>query len=180
MRSALPMSAITTTQLPTDIATVDAGAIPKLGHDEAMGLAEIEFARTVDLLQQLSPDDWEMSTVCSLWNVQSMVAHVVGMAEAQASYRQFAHDFRVARKRSGGAMIDAMNACQVSDRATLTPRQLMDRLAGTAAKAVRTRRRTPSLMRRTVRLRQDPPSRYLARNGTCHGVDREARRSPCR
>jgi len=25
-------------------------------------------------------------TVCTLWNVQSMVAHVVGMAEAQASF----------------------------------------------------------------------------------------------
>src|SRR5580704_4185456 len=50
-----------------------------------------------------------------------------------------------------------MNACQVRDRADLTPRQLTDRLTGIAAKAVQTRRRSPALMRQMVRLRQDPP-----------------------
>lgn len=155
MTSARPVTA--TMDVPSSSMTVDVGTIPRLGHDEAMGLAETEFTRMVDLLQQLDADDWEQPTVCALWNVQSMVAHVVGMAEAQASYRQFAHDFRVARKRRGGAMIDAMNACQVRDRATLTPRQLTNGLAGVATKAVRTRRRAPALMRRTVRLRQDPP-----------------------
>ncbi len=157
MTSATPANATTATPLPSSIEAIDVGTIPKLGHSEAMALAETEFARTVELLQQLSVDDWFQPTVCALWNVQSMVAHVVGMAEAQASYRQFAHDFRVARKRSGGAMIDAMNACQVRDRATMTPAQLTDGLAGIATKAVRTRRRSPALMRRTVRLRQDPP-----------------------
>ncbi len=155
MTSAPPVSATTTTQ-PSN-ASVDVETIPRLEHREAMALAETEFARSVALLEQLSPAEWVRATVCSDWNVQAMVAHVVGMAEAQASYRQFAHDFRVARKRSGGAMIDAMNACQVRDRADLTPRQLTDRLAGVAAKAVRTRRRSPGLMRRVVRLRQDPP-----------------------
>jgi len=155
MTSAMPVSATTTTSPST--ASVDVEAIPTLEHREAMALAETEFARSVELLQQLSPDDWDRATVCSEWNVQAMVAHVVGMAEAQASYRQFAHDFRVARKRSGGAMIDAMNACQVRDRADLTARQLIDRLTGIAAKAVRTRRRSPALMRRVVRIRQDPP-----------------------
>jgi uncharacterized protein (TIGR03083 family) len=151
----MPVSAITTTQ-PSN-ASVEVGAIPGLEHREAMALAETEFTRSVELLQQLSPDDWDRATVCSEWNVQAMVAHVVGMAEAQASYRQFAHDFRVARKRSGGAMIDAMNACQVRDRADLTPRELTERLTGIAAKAVQTRRRSPALMRRVVRIRQDPP-----------------------
>src|ERR1700683_741866 len=157
MTSATARGGITTTNVPSSDEAVDAAAIPKLGHFETMALRETEFARTVQLLQQLSPDDWERPTVCTLWSVQSMVAHVVGMAEAQASYRQCAHAFRVARKRNGGAMIDAMNACQVRDRAELTPRQLTDGLAGIATKAVRTRRRTPALMRRAVRLRQDPP-----------------------
>lgn len=145
------------TQQPAGITTLDAGSIAKLDHAEAMDLAETEFARTVDILQQLRPHDWELPTVCPLWNVRSMVAHVVGMAQAQASFRQFAHDFRAARKRSGGAMIDAMNASQVRDRAELTPDQLMVGLASVAAKAVRARRRTPGLMRRMVRIRQDPP-----------------------
>jgi hypothetical protein len=50
MTSATPMSAITTTNVPSSVETVDAAAIPKLGHDEAMALAETEFARTVQLL----------------------------------------------------------------------------------------------------------------------------------
>jgi uncharacterized protein (TIGR03083 family) len=131
--------------------------IPALGHDEAMGLAETEFARMVALLRTLSADDWTKDTVCTLWSVQEMVAHVVGMAEAQGSFRQFVHDFGVARKRTGGAMIDALNASQVRDRAGLTPEQLVDRLAAGAPKAVRARRRTPAVMRTVMRFKQDPP-----------------------
>jgi uncharacterized protein (TIGR03083 family) len=155
MTNGLPVSATTATQ--PSIASVDVDAIPVLEHREAMALAETEFARSIAILQQLSPEDWGRTTICSQWDVQSMVAHVVGMAEAQASYKQFAHDFRVARKRDGGAMIDALNACQVRDRADQSPRQLTDRLTRIAGKAVRTRRRSPALMRRMVRLRQDPP-----------------------
>ena len=135
----------------------DVTTIPPLGHDEAMELAAAEFVRAVDLLRTLRADEWAMETVCTLWTVQSMVAHVVGMAEAQASLRQFMHDFGVARKRTGGAMIDALNAAQVRDRAELTPEQLVDRLATAAPRAVRARRRTPAVMRKLVRFKQDPP-----------------------
>lgn len=132
-------------------------SIPELGHAEAMVLAETEFARMVELLRDLRVDEWQQPTVCTLWKVQEMVAHVVGMADAQASLRQFMHDFRAAGKRSGGAMIDALNATQVRDRAELTPAQLVDRLAEVAPAAVRARRRTPALLRRGLHLKQDPP-----------------------
>ena len=54
--------------------------IPKLGHDEAMHLAETELARMVQLLRQLDEPEWQKQTVCDLWDVRAMVAHVVGMA----------------------------------------------------------------------------------------------------
>jgi uncharacterized protein (TIGR03083 family) len=135
----------------------DAGAIPKIGHDEAMVLAETEFARMVDLLRQLRSDEWQRPTACELWDIRAMGAHVLGMAEAQASLRQFAHDFRAASKRSGGPMIDAMTSTQVRERAELTPAEVVDRLANVAPRAVRARRRYPALVRWGVRLRQDPP-----------------------
>jgi uncharacterized protein (TIGR03083 family) len=138
-------------------APADVAAIPALTHGEAMGLATEEFTRMVELLRTLRTDEWPMDTVCSLWTVQQMTAHVVGMAEAQASFRQFVHDFSVARKRSGGAMIDALNESQVRDRADLTPEELVTRLAAIAPKAVRSRRRTPAVMRKVVRFKQDPP-----------------------
>jgi uncharacterized protein (TIGR03083 family) len=153
MTTALPIAAPAAGSMPS----TDVVAIPRLGHTEAMGLATTEFARMVDLLQHLTDDEWLQPTVCSLWNVQAMVAHVVGMAEAQASFRQFLHDFRAAGKRSGGAMIDALNATQVSDRTGVTPPQLVARLAGIAPAAVRSRRRTPALMRNAVHFKQDPP-----------------------
>jgi len=136
----------------TDVAT-----IPRIDHAEAMVLAETEFARALDLLRTLDPDAWHTQTVCDLWDVRSLVAHVLGMAEAQASFRQFVHDLRAARKRSGGPMIDAMTATQVRERAELSPDQLIGRLADIAPAAVRARRRAPALLRWAVRMRQDPP-----------------------
>jgi uncharacterized protein (TIGR03083 family) len=141
----------------TETSAAEVTTIPALGHDEAMRLAATEFTRMVDLLRSLRAEEWSLETACTLWPVRAMVAHVVGMAEAQASFRQFAHDFGVARKRKSGAMIDALNAGQVRDRAEVTPEELVDRLAGVASKAVRARRRTPAVMRKLVRFQQDPP-----------------------
>jgi len=139
------------------LTVADVATIPRLDHHQAMGLAETEFARVVDLLRRLDSDDWHKPTVCALWDVRDLVAHVLGMAEAQASFRQFVHDLRAANKRTGGPMIDAMTATQVRERAELTPAQLIDRLAANAPAAVRARRRTPALMRWAVRMKQDPP-----------------------
>jgi uncharacterized protein (TIGR03083 family) len=138
-------------------AVPDVAGIRKLGHAEAMVLAATEFQNMSTLLAQLRPDEWARPTVCGLWDVRAMVAHVVGMADAQASFGQFLHDFRSARKRTGGAMIDAMNATQVRERAALTTTQLIDRLVKIAPKAVGARRRTPAPMRSIVRFKQDPP-----------------------
>ncbi len=153
MTTALPIAILT----PANTASVDVVAIPTLGHAEAMGLASTEFTRMIELLEQLTVDDWQQPTVCAPWNVHQLVAHVVGMAEAQASFRQFVHDFRSARKRSGGAMIDAMNATQVRERADMTTTQLVERLVQIAPRAVRSRKHTPALMRKLKLMKQDPP-----------------------
>jgi uncharacterized protein (TIGR03083 family) len=139
------------------LAVVDVGSVPPLGHRQAMVLAETEFARVLDLLRGLSDEEWRRPTVCPGWDVRALASHVLGMVEAQASVRQFAHDFRAAAKRSGGAMIDAMTATQVSERAHLSPEGIVSRLAEIAPRAVRARRRTPRVARWAVRMRQDPP-----------------------
>jgi uncharacterized protein (TIGR03083 family) len=128
-----------------------------LGHNEAMGLAETEFTRMVAHLRTLIAEEWRQPTVCELWDVRAMASHVLAMAEAQASIRQFAHDFRAASKRSGGKMIDAMTATQVAERASMTPDAIISRLAAIAPNAVKARRRTPAVVRHTIRMKQDPP-----------------------
>ncbi len=138
-------------------ATIDAPVQAPLTHRQAMGLAADEFAQMIALLRGLKADDWTTPTVCELWDVRAMASHVLAMAEAQASMRQFAHDFRAAGKRSGGKMIDAMTAIQVDERSSLTPAQIIEQLVDVAPKAVRARRRTPAPVRWAVRMRQDPP-----------------------
>jgi uncharacterized protein (TIGR03083 family) len=138
-------------------AMIDAAVAPPLGHREAMVLAEAEFAAMVAQLRGLSPEDWGRPTVCELWDVRAMATHVLGMAEGQASFRQFAHDLRAASKRTGGKMIDAMTATQVRERSSMTPEAIIDRLARVAPQAVKARRRTPAPVRWAVRMKQDPP-----------------------
>jgi uncharacterized protein (TIGR03083 family) len=128
-----------------------------LRHGEAMGLAETELARMVAQLDSLSPEDWARPTVCELWDVRALASHVLGMAEAQASFRQFSHDYRAAGKRVGGKMIDAMTATQVAERSSMTPAAIIERLAAVAPRAVKARRRSPAPMRWAVRMKQDPP-----------------------
>jgi uncharacterized protein (TIGR03083 family) len=140
-----------------ETAMIDAAAAAPLGHREAMGLAETEFAQMVDQLRSLSSEDWSRPTVCELWDVRAMATHVLAMAEAQASLRQFAHDFRAAQKRTGGKMIDAMTATQVRERSSLMPAAIIRRLAEVAPMAVKARRRTPAPVRWAVRMKQDSP-----------------------
>ena len=137
-------------------ARTEAGAIPKLTHEEGMGLAQTEFGRIVDLLRQLRPEEWQQPTVCALWDVRAMAGHVLGMAQAQASLPQFLHDFRSARKL-GGSVVDGINATQVKGAFPADQRAGRRRLASSAPRAVKGRRRTPAPMRSLVRMRQDPP-----------------------
>ena len=87
------------------MATIGGLIVRSLFHQEAMILAATEFDRMAAQLQTLTPRDWAQPTVCQLWDVRAMAAHVLGMAEAQASFRQFAHDFHAAGKRTGGKMM---------------------------------------------------------------------------
>jgi len=136
---------------------VGAGLAAPTGHREAMILAATEFERMTAQLRALTPADWARPTACGLWDVRAMASHVLGMAEAQASVRQFAHDFRAAGKRPGGKMIDELTATQVRERAAMTPAAITSRLAAVAPRAVRARRRTPGIVRWAVRLKNDAP-----------------------
>ncbi len=140
-----------------EMTTVGRDLAAPLGHREAMSLAATEFDRMGARLTSLTPADWRRPTVCDLWDVREMAAHVLGMAEAQASIRQFVHDFRAAGKRTSGKMIDEMSATQVRERAALSPAAIISRLTAVAPKAVRARQRTPAFMRWAVRLKNDPP-----------------------
>lgn len=117
--------------------------------DRATGLrlAAMEYERCITLLRQLSPQQWSQATDCPDWNVREMAAHMLGMVEMTASFRQSRHQTKAAKQR-GGDFLYALTAVQVEERRSLAPQELVDRFTKLAPRAVRARRLAPALVRR--------------------------------
>ena len=102
-----------------------ASRIPPLTHREAVAMASAELERFLALVTSLSDDDWEKHTVCPLWNVKQMLAHVTGAAASYARWSEFKrqNSLKVQRRyrASGFSYLDRMNQIQVDDRASVTP-----------------------------------------------------------
>jgi uncharacterized protein (TIGR03083 family) len=130
------------------------------GHREAMALGTTEYQRFIDLLRSLSADDWTAPTDCPPWDVRAMVAHNLGNMSANASTREMAHQMRTAIKRSkasGQLMVDELTALQISERASLSPAELLNRISTMAPRAVAGRRRMPGMVRRYAKVAGPPP-----------------------
>jgi uncharacterized protein (TIGR03083 family) len=118
-----------------------------LDRDTAMRLAETEYGRVVSLLDGLAPQDWAKPTDCPGWDVRTMAAHMLGMAEMSASIRESLRQVKEAEKR-GGVFIDALTDLQVSERRDMSPAGIAARYAEVAPRAVKGRRRMPWFVRR--------------------------------
>ena len=121
-----------------------------------MRLAATEYARFLDVLRSLSPQDWTTPTCNTGWNVRDLAGHVTGMTHMSASLREQVGQMRVAQKRSSGLFIDALTAEQVKRTAHLDPASLVGQFAELGPRAARGRRRTPSFVRRRTM-----PERFL-------------------
>ena len=125
--------------------------IAPISHREGMALAETEYRRFTDMLQQLQPGDWSKQTVCTDWNVQQLVAHVLGFAESNASFRVFLSGMRRGKKRAAAKgydhFIHGMNEVQVEEREHLTSAELVTRWSEMWTKALKGRKRFPPFMR---------------------------------
>ncbi len=125
--------------------------IAPIRHDEAMDLAAAEYQRFGALLRALAPGDWNTPTVCDRWDVQAIVAHVLGAAEACASIRENAHQMRLGRKVQRqlglGHIVHGANEVQVRERASLNPPGLTGRWDHAVPRALRGRRRFPPPLR---------------------------------
>lgn len=122
----------------------------KMTHDTAMNLAAVEMGRLIDVVEQLRPSDWSLPTDCEGWDVKALLSHMLGAMEGNASLREFGRQYLVASKkskRSAQPMVNEMTSSQISDHATLSPKEISDRLRVNAQKSVRGRRRMPALMR---------------------------------
>lgn len=107
---------------------------PALERRTAMRLAQTEYQRFQQMLEQLAPEDWAKPTDCGEWDVRAVAGHCLGMAEMAASMRETVHQTRAAKRR-GGVMIDALTAVQVEERVHLSPDEVVARFSRVVPKA---------------------------------------------
>jgi uncharacterized protein (TIGR03083 family) len=118
---------------------------------DAREVALAAYARLLDLLERLEPDEWHAPTECTGWDVAAMVGHLIGAAKAGASVRENTRQQVWGKRHAGefgGNTLDAANQLQVIDHADLTPEQRIAALREVAPAAVAGRMRLPGLLRR--------------------------------
>ena len=126
----------------------------RLGRDEAKVIALEEFRRYAALCASLTPEEWAAPTDCTRWDVRKVSLHVLGAADAQASVKEFVHQFAKGvplnkQLPESHHFVDGVNELQIRERAHLTDEELVAQLAAVGPKAVKGRWGTP------------PPMRYL-------------------
>jgi uncharacterized protein (TIGR03083 family) len=125
----------------------------RIKRPEARELADEEFRRFADLVASLTPEEWATPTDCTAWDVRKLALHVLGSGEAQASVKEFAHQFRrgkpLNKEIDSHHWVDGLNELQIRERDHLTNAELVAQLAAVGPKAVKGRWGTPA------------PARYL-------------------
>jgi uncharacterized protein (TIGR03083 family) len=84
-----------------------------------MTMARQEREELAGLLAGLSPDQWDSSTLCELWRVRDVVAHVI-------TYDTLDHTQLAQRLVVSGFSVDRANARGVADFADRSPAELLD------------------------------------------------------
>jgi uncharacterized protein (TIGR03083 family) len=123
----------------------------RIARPEARVLAEEEFRRFATATASLTEDEWALPTDCTEWDVRKMVLHVLGSADAQASFKEFLHQFRrglpLNKEIDSHHFVDGMNELQIRERAHLSTEEIVAQLSTIGPKAVKGRWGTPLPMR---------------------------------
>ena len=92
----------------------------------------------LDLLNDLSPDDWQQPTVCAGWSVKDVAAHLLGGVVGILARKRDGYLFSgspIIAWRELVALINELNAAWVSATSRLSPRLLCDLLRITGEQA---------------------------------------------
>ncbi len=123
----------------------------RITRPEARVLAEEEFRRFAALMSSLTADEWSLPTDCDAWDVRKVALHVLGAADAQASVREFLHQFRgglpLNKEIESHHWVDGVNELQIRERARLSDEEVVAQLSTVGPKAVKGRWGTPLPMR---------------------------------
>ncbi|MBZ0291059.1 MAG: maleylpyruvate isomerase family mycothiol-dependent enzyme [Anaerolineae bacterium] len=143
------MVAVSVSNSPTETLVKQAEAIVPVQKQEAAQIATVELQQVLNLLEQLSGDDWMQPTDCTEWCVQDMTAHLAGGCAGWASLKHFlSQTILNPHLRKMDVPINAINRRELEDRADKTPQQLIDELREVGPKAIRTRCNLPEFLRK--------------------------------
>lgn len=130
----------------------DVLGIERITRDtDAGALAQAAYDRLLELLSDLTEQEWSAPTECAPWDVAAMVGHVIGAARSGASLREAARQQWCGSRQAGrfdGNRLDATNDVQVRDHAALTPEERIVALREVAPAAVAGRLALPRPLRR--------------------------------
>src|SRR5262245_38363307 len=120
----------------------------RIERPEARVIAEEEFRRFAALCASFTDDEWGLRTDCTAWTVRDVTLHVLGVAEAQASFRVFLHQLvrgvPLNRQIDSHHWVDGMNELQIRERRHLTNEDLIAQLTEIGPNAVAGRWSTPA------------------------------------
>lgn len=85
---------------------------------DSKALARAERADLATFLAELTPDQWEVPTLCAGWRVRDLVAHVY-------SYEELGVVGIARRFLVGGLRLDRVNAARVAELADVPPAELV-------------------------------------------------------
>jgi uncharacterized protein (TIGR03083 family) len=113
-----------------DISPTRVAELGGMSHSEAKELGRREHQALVELLDDLSEDDWNKVTDCDPWTVRDIVAHLLGWAEATTSPKAFFAQTKATRRvaKEFGAKLDAQNQAQVEMRKDMSSAELVEAL----------------------------------------------------
>jgi uncharacterized protein (TIGR03083 family) len=130
---------------------VDIADVHRIERPEAKTLAEEEFRRYADTCARFTADEWALPTDCTGWTVRDLSLHVLGSADAQASVKEFLHQFArgipVNRQIDSHHWVDGINELQIRERQNLGNMELVAQLTAVGPEAVAGRWATPAPMR---------------------------------
>ena len=123
----------------------------RIERPEARVIAEEEFRRFASLTASFTDDEWALPTDCTAWTVRDVTLHVLGVAEAQASFRVFVHQLvrgvPLNRQIDSHHWVDGMNELQIRERRHLSNDEIVAQLTAIGPQAVAGRWSTPAPMR---------------------------------
>ena len=130
---------------------MNAADIARIERPEARVLADEEFRRFAALCASFTADDWERPSECTGWSVRDVALHVLGSGDAQASVKEFLHQFvrglPVNRQIESHHWVDGINELQIRERRNLSNAELVVQLTAVGPKAVAGRWGTPAPIR---------------------------------